>query len=117
MNATFDDFQKIKIACGTIIEVDSGPFPRLKKPAYRVTVDFGKEIGILKTSAQITVHYKAENLIGKRVLGCVNIGERNIAGFISQFLLLGFSDANGDIILASPDVNFQNGITNGAILC
>lgn len=84
------------------------PFLRAKKPAYKVWVDFGSYIGILQTSAQITVHYTSEALIGRMVIGCINLGEKNIAGFTSQFLLLGFSDHNS-ICLATIDPRVANG--------
>ena len=84
-------------------------FPRAKKPAYKVWVDFGAEIGVLQTSAQVTVHYTPETLLGRSVVGCVNLGERNIAGFMSQFLLVGFSDANGAICLITADPKVPNG--------
>lgn len=72
-------------------------------------MDFGSDVGILQTSAQITIHYQPENLIGKKVIGCVNLGEKNIAGFTSQFLLVGFSDHNGAIYLATLDGGVPNG--------
>ena len=84
-------------------------FPRAKKPAYKIWADFGPEFGILQTSAQITVHYTLESLIGKSVVGCVNLGEKNIAGFLSQFLLVGFADEAGAICLVSADPKVPNG--------
>lgn len=107
MTITYEDFEKVDIRSGTIVKVE--PFLRVKKPAYKVWVDFGFEIGILQTSAQITVHYTPEVLIGRMVIGCVNLGEKNIAGFISQFLLLGFSDEQGAICLVSVDPHAPNG--------
>lgn len=96
---SFEDFAKIDIRAGVVVKAE--PFPRAKKPAYRVWVDFGLDIGILQTSAQITAHYTPETLMGQKVLGCVNLGEKNIAGFVSQFLLLGVADTHGHICLAS----------------
>lgn len=104
---TYEDFEKVDFRSGTIIKVE--PFPRAKKPAYKVWVDFGAELGIKQTSAQITVHYTPETLIGRTVIGCVNLGTRNIAGFISEFLLVGFSDEAGVIRLASYDGKVPNG--------
>ncbi len=104
---TYQQFSEVKIIAGTIIKAET--FPKAKNPAYKVWVDFGPEIGTLQTSAQITVHYTPETLINRQVLGCVNLGEKNIAGFMSQFLLLGFSDTNGAIILAKPEKNVSNG--------
>jgi tRNA-binding protein len=104
---TYEDFEKVDVRAGTIVKAE--PFVRAKKPAYKVWVDFGHEMGILQTSAQITVHYMPEDLIGRRVIGCVNLGEKNIAGFTSQFLLLGFSDQDGAICLASVDPRAPNG--------
>jgi len=104
---SYDDFEKVDLRCSTIIKAEH--FPKAKKPAYKVWVDFGDEIGIKQTSAQVTVHYTPESLIGKKVIGCVNLGEKNIAGFISQFLLVGFSDDNGAICLATTDQNVSNG--------
>lgn len=84
MTIAYEDFEKVDLRSGTITKVE--PFPRAKKPAFKVWVNFGSDIGVLQTSAQITVHYQPENLIGKKVIGCVNLGEKNIAGFTSQFL-------------------------------
>lgn len=107
MTITYDDFTKVDIRSGTVIKAEE--FPKARKPAYKIWVDFGPEIGVLQTSAQVTVHYTPETLVNKRVMGCVNLGTKNIGGFESQFLLLGFSDENGAIILAGP----ENPVTNG----
>ncbi len=104
---TYEMFEKVELRSGTIIKVET--FPRAKKPAYKVWADFGPHYGVLQTSAQITVHYAPEGLIGKRIIGCVNLGEKNIAGFTSQFLLVGFSDPEGAICLASVDPKVENG--------
>lgn len=107
MYITYDDFAKVDLRSGTITKVE--PFARVKNPAYKVWVDFGENLGTLQTSAQITVHYSPESLIGKVVVGCINLGQKNIAGFISQFLLVGFSDANGAISLITSDLKVPNG--------
>ena len=104
---SYDDFEKVDIRSGTIIKADE--FPKARKPAYKVWVDFGGTIGILQTSAQVTAHYTTESLLGRSILGCINLGEKNIAGFTSQFLLLGFSDENGHIRLATTDPKAPNG--------
>lgn len=101
MSISFEDFAKVEIRSGTVVKVEE--FDRAKKPAYKIWVDFGAEIGIKQTSAQVTKHYKPETLQGRKVFGCVNLGEKNIAGFISQFLLLGAEDENGDICLLGTD--------------
>lgn len=107
MVITYDDFEKVELRSGTVVKVEL--FDRVKKPAYKIWVDFGEEFGILQTSAQITVHYTPETLVGKTVVGCVNLGEKNIAGFMSQFLLVGFSDKNGAISLITSDYAVPNG--------
>jgi tRNA-binding protein len=104
---TYEEFARVDLRSGTIVNVEE--FPRAKKPAFKVWVDFGTEIGILQTSAQITVHYTSESLIGRQVVGCVNLGEKNIAGFKSQFLLVGFSDESGAICLITVDPKAPNG--------
>jgi tRNA-binding protein len=104
---SFDTFNSIELISGTIIKTEE--FPRAKKPAFKVWVDFGPKFGILQTSAQITVHYTLESLIGKQVVGCVNLGEKNIGGFLSQFLLVGFPDANGAVCLMTVDPKVPNG--------
>lgn len=100
-------FAQVEICAGTVVKAEA--FPKARKPAFKVWVDFGDVLGVLQTSAQITHHYSTEALIGRRVLGCVNLGEKNIAGFVSQFLLLGFSDADGNILLAECPHNVPNG--------
>ncbi|MBL7479781.1 tRNA-binding protein [Legionella bononiensis] len=107
MLASYEDFEKIELRSGTVVKVEE--FLRAKKPAYKVWVDFGKDIGVLQTSAQVTVHYTPETLLGRSVVGCVNLGEKNIAGFISQFLLVGFSDEQGAICLITTDPKVPNG--------
>lgn len=102
----YTQFEQVELRSGTIVRAEE--FPRAKKPAYKVWADFGP-LGILQTSAQVTVHYTVEDLIGKPIVGCVNLGERNIAGFISQFLLVGFSDEQGAICLVTVDPKVANG--------
>lgn len=107
MAITYEEFEKVDLRSGTVIKVEQ--FPRAKKPAYKVWVDFGDEIGIKQTSAQVTVHYTPENLIGRQVAGCINLGEKNIAGFTSEFLLVGFPDKDGAICLVTVDPHVPNG--------
>jgi tRNA-binding protein len=107
MTISYADFEKVDLRSGTVIKVE--PFPRAKKPAYKVCVDFGNEIGIKQTSAQVTTHYTPESLIGRQVVGCVNLGEKNIAGFTSQFLLVGFPDEAGEVCLVTVDPSVSNG--------
>jgi tRNA-binding protein len=104
---TYEEFERVNLRSGTIIKAEE--FPKAKKPALKVWADFGPEIGVLQTSAQITAHYTPESLIGRSVIGCVNLGEKNIAGFTSQFLLVGFSDQEGAIRLATVDLLVPNG--------
>ncbi|ARB91876.1 tRNA-binding protein [Legionella longbeachae] len=107
MIVSYDDFAKIELRSGTVVKVEE--FPRAKKSAYKIWVDFGEQIGVLQTSAQVTIHYTPESLLGRSVVGCVNLGEKNVAGFISQFLLVGFSDENGAICLITADPKVPNG--------
>ncbi len=104
---SYDDFEKVELRSGTIIKAEV--FERARKPAYKIWADFGPEIGILQTSAQVTVHYTPESLVGRSIVGCVNLGEKNIAGFLSQFLLVGFPDASGAICLVTVDPKAPNG--------
>lgn len=104
---TYEDFQRIEIRSGTIIKAEV--FERVRNPAYKVWVDFGEAIGIKQTSAQITVNYNPAVLIGLQVMGVLNLGSKNIAGFESQFLLLGFDDEKGAISLAITEKKVPNG--------
>ena len=99
--ATIDDFDTLDIRVGQIIQVDE--FPEARRPAYKLTIDFGKEIGVKKSSAQITVNYTAETLVGTKVLGVVNFPPRQIGPFISEVLTLGVPDAHGEVTLVRPD--------------
>ena len=104
---SIDDFLKVDIRAGTVQRAEA--FPKARKPAYKVWVDFGPEIGVLQTSAQITDHYTPEILKGRKVMGCVNLGPRNIAGFMSEFLLLGFSGPGNCIKLTEVDQSIDDG--------
>ena len=97
--ADYNDFAKIEIRAGIIVRAEE--FLRAKNPSYKVWVDFGSELGIKTTSAQITHIYSLSTLVGRQVLGVTNIGQRNIAGFLSEFLLLGLPDAKGHIHLVT----------------
>lgn len=104
--ATFEDFQKLDIRVGEIIRVES--FEKARKPAYKLWVDFGDEIGIKKSSAQITECYKMEDLIGRQVLGVVNLPPKQIADFISEVLILGTYSKQG-VVLVQPEQPVEKG--------
>lgn len=99
--ATYDDFIKLDIRVGKIIAVEE--FPEARKPAYKLTIDFGEEIGQKRSSAQLVKHYTKEQLVEKRVLGVVNFPPRQIGPFISEVLTLGIPDGDHECILAVPD--------------
>ena len=100
------DFEKVELRAGTIIEV--ADFPQARKPAYKVKVDFG-EFGIKWSSAQITRHYTKEQLVGKQIMGVINFPVKQIGNFMSEFLVTGLADENGDIVLAGIDKQVPNG--------
>lgn len=104
---SWNDFEKIDIRSGTIIDVKE--FPKAKKPAYQLWIDFGNELGVKQSSAQITVHYKKEELLHRQVVAVVNFSPKQIAGFISECLVLGVYDENNDVILLQPASQVANG--------
>lgn len=104
---TFDDFLAVDIRVGTVIAAE--PYPEARKPAYKLQIDFGEEVGVKKTSAQITVHYTPETLVGRQVAAVVNFPPRQIGKFMSEVLTLGFADENGDIVLIQPERPVPNG--------
>jgi tRNA-binding protein len=104
---TFDDFLKVDIRIGTIVEAEE--FPEARKPAYKMRIDFGPEIGIRKTSAQITVHYSTVDLVGRQVAAVVNFPARQIGPVMSEVLTLGFPDEAGEVVLIGMDQKIENG--------
>ncbi|MBP0466008.1 tRNA-binding protein [Roseomonas sp. PWR1] len=105
--ATFDEFDRLDIRVGTI--VDAQPFPEARKPSIRLWVDFGGSLGVKRSSAQITVHYAPDRLIGRQVMAVVNFAPRRIAGFESEVLVLGVPDENGAVVLLKPDLRVPDG--------
>lgn len=107
MSIYYEDFEKIDIRVGTII--DAQPFPETRRPAFKLFVDFGPVLGIKKTSAQLTIHYTPETLIGRQVAAVVNLPAKQIGKFMSEILVLGFPDAAGNVVLIQPDISVPNG--------
>jgi tRNA-binding protein len=107
MTITFDDFLKVDIRVGTVVEAKE--FPEARKPAYILHIDFGPEIGIKKTSAQITQHYTPENLKGRQVAAVVNFPPKQVGPIMSEVLTLGFHDADGYVALVHPEKTVPNG--------
>jgi tRNA-binding protein len=104
---SFDDFMKVDIRAGTVLKAEV--FPEARKPAYKLLIDFGPEVGEKKSSAQITVHYQPEDLVGRQVMAVTNFPPRQIGPFMSEVLTLGYADDNGDIVLAGIDRAVPNG--------
>ncbi len=108
---TWDDFEKVVLRSGTIIDIKD--FPEARKPAYIITVDFGESIGIKKSSAQITDHYTKEELLNKQIVGVVNFPPKQIGPVKSEFLITGLIQEDGSVVLAVPDKKIENGLRLG----
>ena len=104
---TIDDFQKVEIRVGTVVSAE--PFPEARKPSIKLSIDFGPQLGVKRSSAQLTRHYTPETLVGRQVVAVVNFPSRRIAGFASEVLVLGACPEPGDVILLHPDMPVANG--------
>ncbi|HEX6441562.1 MAG TPA: tRNA-binding protein [Stellaceae bacterium] len=103
----YDDFARVDIRAGTIIAAE--PFPQARRPAYKLSIDFGPEIGVKRASAQLTTHYPCDALVGRQVAAVVNFAPRQIGPFMSEVLVLGFPDPAGAVVLIGPDQHVPNG--------
>ncbi|HEX2668012.1 MAG TPA: tRNA-binding protein [Gammaproteobacteria bacterium] len=108
---SWQDFEKVELRVGTVVEAE--PFPEARKPAYKLTVDFGPEIGLKRSSVQITVHYALAELKGRQVVGVVNFPAKRIGPFMSECLVTGFYREDGSVVLAVPDKPVPNGAKLG----
>ncbi len=108
MEITYDDFKKIQIKLGTVLSVEKNE--KARKPSLVIKIDFGKDIGIKQSSAQITHYYSKENLVGKQVIGVCNFPKKNIAGIISEVLVLGAIEKDGKVVLVHPSQKAENGL-------
>lgn len=104
---SWQEFERVDLRVGTVTDAEA--FPEARKPAYKLTIDFGDEIGVRRSSAQITDHYKLDSLIGKQVVGVVNFPNKQIGPFFSECLVTGFVQDDGSVILAVPDIPAENG--------
>jgi tRNA-binding protein len=103
----YDDFRKVDIRVGTIVAVE--PFPEARRPAVKLTIDFGSAIGMRRSSAQILTHYRLEHLVGRQVAAVINFPARQIGKFMSEVLVLGFPDGQGEVVMIGPDKPVPNG--------
>jgi len=104
----WQDFEQVELRVGTIIQVDD--FPKARLPAYKLHIDFGEDIGIKKSSAQITKRYTKEDLVGKQIIAVVNFPPKQVGPFMSECLVTGFVGDDGDVVLAVPDAEVENGV-------
>jgi tRNA-binding protein len=111
MDLTWNEFERTDMRIGTIIEIND--FPEARKPAYQLTIDFGSDIGIRKSSAQITKRYSKEELLNRQIVGVVNFPKKQIGKFMSECLVLGAVGEEGDVILLAPDFKIENGLRIG----
>jgi tRNA-binding protein len=111
MDLTWAEFERVEMRVGTILEVKD--FPEARKPAFQLTIDFGSDIGIRKTSAQITKKYTKDALVGRQIVGVINFPKKQIGKFMSECLVLGAVGEDGDVILLAPDFKTENGLRIG----
>ncbi len=108
MDISFEQFLQVEIRVGTVVAAE--PYPEARKPAIKLAIDFGAELGVKRSSAQLTVHYQPETLIGRQVAAVVNFPPRQIGKFMSEVLVLGFPDEAGAVVLIAPDHAVPNGV-------